>query len=250
MEMETPPRSPTNSQQSECGDTVTISMGSQATSSVHYKRYGAGSDKTDETDIESLSPTSKVVSPPPRGFSPSGRSQSPPQPTSPSTSPRSRSRSRSRSPPPAKLAQGLSSFTLGTPPSRKAPTETFAKMQRDQPRRIAEYNRRSLIDDDEDGESLNVSAFLPPEQVAPPSQTPTPSSDHHKIHTHPPMVKQKTEPALKYKPFQQVEPLSVLGMISAGLCSGMYIDILSCPSPCPVTLLVYILYHFCQILSC
>ncbi|XP_064622108.1 protein unc-79 homolog isoform X4 [Lineus longissimus] len=65
QETETPPQSPTDSQQSS-GDAVTISVTSPAKSTVHYTKLRSESDgRTDETasDLDSSPPTVKILSP-------------------------------------------------------------------------------------------------------------------------------------------------------------------------------------------
>ena len=95
---------------------------------------------------------------------------------------------------PSRLSNLLRGRTLGSPtessknvPHASSPTEALVAMQRDQPRRIAEYHRSSLVE----GMLVGGQAH----QLVQQGKIP------------PPMVKQKTEPALKYKPFQQVATL-------------------------------------------
>ena len=214
LETETPPQSPTDDSAPSDRDTVTISMTTPSSSAVRYRRRGATSDVTEETDLESLSALSKVGG----GGSvvPHGRTQSPPLPTSPTSSiPTSPTSPRARSPDDdTERGEGGGSggFSLADVKTRKtgaskvkpitSPTETVALRQRDQPRRIAEYNRDSFTGEEIEG--LNVSGEESGHKEA--SPPPTTATNPSPV---PPMVKQKTEPALKYKPFQQVEPLMV-----------------------------------------
>ena len=191
LETDTPPaQSPTDSQRS-LGETVTISITSPSSTTVQYKKKG-DSDRTEDTESDSL-PASKVSSPAPaQSIASSIASPVNSSPSSPVLRPRSQ--------PPSRLGTLLRGKSLGSPtetsmglPHVSSPTETLAAMQRDQPRRIAEYHRSSLVEGMLVGAPGGLAHRLSHKQGG---QAKTP----------PPMIKQKTEPALKYKPFQQVQP--------------------------------------------
>ena len=186
LETETPPQSPTSDSQQSGGETVTISMTSPTGTTVQYHKHG---DDDVETDTDSLDHSPKAVSPMSKVITPLGRSQSPPRPSSPTD---------------VGADPQLPVLTLAQPPltskphpshkvpSRKvpkcpprvsSPTEAVAQFSREQPRRIAEYNRNSF------GETEECPIIL----QATPAKAP--------------LVRQRTEPALKYNAYQQVEPL-------------------------------------------
>ena len=129
QETDTPPQSPTDSQPS-VGDTVTIKMPTESPAKVHYKKYGEA-EKTEETDVDSSSPTSKVT----RRGAALTQSHSPPR----APSPTSRQSSPSKSPVKQRLASRLSQ----SPPRVGSPTEELARLSREQTRRIAEYGGSS-----------------------------------------------------------------------------------------------------------
>ena len=152
---------------------MTINMaGASTTTTVHYHKK-ADSEKTEETDVESLSPTSKVTSPiskvapsverssttkgcssppliPPPPSHPNPLRvphSSPPRPSSPSSPVTVRPSAR----PAFSLDLPRGPTTSGpthhlSPKRVVSPTEELAKVAHDQTRRIAEYDSGSLND--------------------------------------------------------------------------------------------------------
>ena len=145
QETDTPPQSPTDSQRST-NDTVTINMDTPG-HTVHYRKRG-DQNHADETDIESMSPKSKVPSDVPSDITPRPRLSS----FSPATSPVSYPNS---------------------PKNRKArvgsPTEEIARLAQDQPRRLAQHNTPSQ-------NSTPVKQPLSPQESVPPAPIDSPKS--------------------------------------------------------------------------
>ena len=138
VETESPPKSPLGSHKAtSTTDTVTFNLSSTTTSAIYRK---TDSTRTEETDIESLSPTSKVTSPLSKG--------SPPRPSSPTavehvgTDPMS----------PCDFG-GIRGGRSGLASAAAANTEMLTLMgNREQPKRLAEYNRNSWAELEESGD--------------------------------------------------------------------------------------------------
>lgn len=185
QETDTPPQSPTDSQVS-AGDTIMFNL---ASSTASYRRK-ADSDVTEDTDVESISPSHKIslqskqldlaavaevepttliypeetnctssktacLTTPPRPSTPAPSEELSPQ-ISPSHSiisdPTSTQAPLSALSSPSHTARSFSPkrsplhHAATLPPRVGSPTEELARLQKEQPRRIAEYNAGSLTE--------------------------------------------------------------------------------------------------------
>ena len=205
LETDTPPASP-----GQALSPITIDIAT-ANTTVHYRK--PESVKTEETDVDSLSPTSKVCSPISRS--------SPPPPSSISVG---------RSVSPVMGGRPFSPPSMISPPSEAGSSGggsgggSISLLQHDQPQRIAEYKRASWYADENEEKELAqaaqaaqaaaraeaqaaAAAVVAGEDAveeATEQQAAASSVSGSQPRKPAPMIRQNTEPILKYKPFQQV----------------------------------------------